>query len=203
MEIDVLNHASTRIQNSKVIYIDPYEVNEEKADIILITHSHYDHCSIADIRKLSKPSTKIVIPPDCTSKLGKIEKANITIITPGKKLNIEGVVVEAVPAYNVEKRFHPKENQWLGYIVKIGNKRIYHAGDTDFIPEMKDISADVVLLPVGGTYTMNAEEAAKAANTIKPEIAIPMHFGSVVGSRDDAERFKELCSCKVRIPDIS
>ena len=108
-------------------------------------------------------------------------------------------MIETVPAYNPAKQFHPKINEWLGYIVEINGTRIYHAGDTDLIPEMNNIKADMAFLPVGGTYTMGAEEAAKAANTIKPKIAVPMHYGSIVGSKSDAERFKGLCECDVRI----
>ncbi|MBN2422437.1 MBL fold metallo-hydrolase [Candidatus Woesearchaeota archaeon] len=187
------------------IYIDPYQLSEEdKADIILITHGHYDHCSIADIAKLTKAETKIITTPDTTSKLAsKVEGGNPILIKPGDKLELkkEDILVEAVPAYNTNKAFHPKDNQWVGYILTINKVRFYHSGDSDAIPEMNTIKADIVMLPVGGTYTMNAGEAAKIVNIIKPRIAIPMHYGKIVGSKTDAERFKELCQCEVRILD--
>ena len=200
VKIEWLGHASFRISSDKVVYIDPFHLNQDgKADIILITHGHYDHCSISDINKILKPETIIFATPDCSSKLSKLETSKVQIITPNKKIAIGDITVETVPAYNPNKQFHPKTNEWIGYIVTINNTRIYHAGDTDLIPEMKTIKADVVLLPVGGTYTMNAQEAAQAANLIKPKVAIPMHYGDIVGTSKDAEKFKALCKVKVEI----
>lgn len=192
-----LGHASFKIAGEKIIYIDPYQLKgeNEKADIILITHSHFDHCSPPDIKKVQKSNTVIVATPDCKSDLS----GNIKTVKPGDKITVKGINVETVPAYNINKRFHPKSNNWVGYIVTVNSKRIYHAGDTDKIPVVGDIKADIVLLPIGGTYTMTAEEAADAANLIKPQLAIPMHFGSVVGSKSDAERFKSLCNVPVEI----
>lgn len=197
-----LGHASFRLEHSTTsVYIDPYNVLDgKKADIILITHGHYDHCSIPDIMRLVKPDTEIVITPDSTSKLShKVTQGNTRLVKPGDAFSIKDVKVEAVPAYNLEKQFHPKDNQWVGYIVTVNGVRFYHAGDSDAIPEMSRIRADVVLLPIGGTYTMNAEEAAGVVNVMKPKLAIPMHYGSIVGSLDDAKRFKELCRCEVRL----
>ena len=196
-----LGHASFRIKNIVTIYIDPYELDtEEKADIILITHGHYDHCSIKDLEKISTPETVIVATADCSSKLaGKVKAKDLKIASPGQSFDINGIKVEAVPAYNINKEFHPKGNEWVGYILTIENTRIYHAGDSDAIPEMKQIKADVALLPVGGTYTMNAEEAADMVNEMDVKKVVPMHFGSIVGSKDDAERFKRLVKAEVEI----
>ncbi len=190
-----LGNSSFKITNDKVIYIDPFEVKveHEKADIILITHSHFDHFSPEDIDRLKKGTTVVIAPDDCKM------AGNIKNVKPGDKLNIKGVSVEVVSAYNVNKRFHPKSNRWVGYIIKAKGKRIYHAGDTDRISEMDDIKTDIALLPIGGYSTMTAEEAADAASKIKPEIAVPMHFGSVVGSLSDAEQFKRVCDVPVEI----
>ncbi len=187
------------IGNGKNIYIDPYKLKpgsgSEKADIILITHSHYDHCSIEDLSRIVKDNTIVICPADCSSKLTKLqEKLDVRVIEPGQEQEIDGVRVKAVPAYNTNKEFHPKNEYWNGYVLEVRGVKIYHAGDTDLIPEMQDLSEiDIALLPVGGTYTMNADEAARAAFMIKPRKAIPIHFGSVVGSREDAERFVQLC----------
>lgn len=201
VKLDWLGHSSFKITNKKVIYIDPYNVPpDEKADIILITHGHSDHCSLEDIKGIVKDGTIILIPPDCQSKLSDIQGIDIHLVKPGKKIGAFGIIVEAVPAYNLNKNFHEKSNEWVGYIINTDGKRIYHAGDTDFIPEMKELKEiDVALLPVGGTYTMDAKEAAEAANTIKPKLAIPMHYGSIVGSEEDAKKFKELCNVEVEI----
>jgi len=201
MEINDINlewkgHSCFLIENRKIIYIDPYQLKSgEKADMILITHSHYDHCSIEDLRNIVKDGTIVVCSADCQSKLTKLDnKIKIQNLEPGEEKEIEGIRIKAIPAYNTNKQFHSKQEYWNGYILDFEGTRIYHAGDTDFIPEMSNLGKiDVALLPVGGTYTMNADEAAKAAFMIKPKIAIPMHWGSVVGSREDAERFRDLC----------
>ena len=192
-----LGHAGFKIKGEKTVYIDPFKINEkESADIIIVTHEHFDHLSIEDIRKIQTENTIIVTTPDCYSKVS----GNVKTISPGKTIVVDGIKIEAVPAYNTNKHFHPKANGWMGVITTISGKRIYHAGDTDNIPEMASFkSIDVALLPVSGTYVMTAEEAADAANKIMPKVAVPMHYGSVVGTKADAEKFKRLCKCKVEI----
>ncbi len=192
IKIEWLGHASFKISNKVKIYVDPFILppTPEKADIILVTHEHYDHCAVDNIKKLFGKGTVIVATEDCISKLKEFE---IKAVKPGDKIEVKGIKIEAVPAYNINKSFHTKASNWVGYVIEIEGVRIYHAGDTDFIPEMKELKdIDIALMPVGGTYTMNAEEAAEAVNTFKPKIAIPMHYGSIVGSREDAEKFKQL-----------
>jgi L-ascorbate metabolism protein UlaG (beta-lactamase superfamily) len=197
--IERIGHAAFRIAGDKIVYIDPFNISSsQRADIILITHSHYDHCSIADIRRIVREDTLVICPPDCSSKLSKIDtKCTLKIMAPMQKLAVGQITIESVPAYNINKPYHPKGHEWLGFIVTMAGTRIYHAGDTDFIPEMKKIQADITLLPVGGTYTMDAAEAASAANMIRPQIAIPMHYGDIVGTHKDAESFRQLCKVKV------
>jgi L-ascorbate metabolism protein UlaG (beta-lactamase superfamily) len=196
-KIHWLGHDSFRLEGEVTVYIDPWKLppNSPKADIILITHDHYDHCSPEDVAKIQKADTVIVTIPAAARKL----KGEVKTVKPGDKITVKGVEIEAVPAYNTDKPFHPKGAGHVGFIVTLGGKRIYHAGDTDFIPEMKGLKVDIALLPVSGTYVMTAEEAAKAADAIKPEVAIPMHYGEIVGSERDAERFKELTSVQVTI----
>ena len=196
-----LGHDAFKLTGEKTIFIDPYELKGVrkgvlgKADIICVTHEHFDHCSPDDVRKVQGDQTVIIAPPDCLAKLS----GNTRAIKPGEELNIQGIEIEAVPAYNTNKEFHPKSSGWVGYIITMNNVRIYHAGDTDHIPEMKTIKADIVLLPVSGTYVMTAEEAAQAALDLKPAIAIPMHYGSIVGQSNDAERFRDLLKGKVEV----
>ncbi len=203
ISLNWLGHAGFFIKNSKKIYIDPYKIpkESEKADLILITHSHYDHCSVEDIEKIVKEGTKIILPADCQSKVARFSVSiDIKIANIGDEIDLEGVRIFAIPAYNNDKSFHPKEEGWMGYLIKTENTLVYHAGDTDVIPEMQKLTGHkqkgvdfVALLPVGGRFTMSAEEAVEVVKMIKPSIAIPMHYGSVVGSKEDAEEFKELC----------
>ncbi len=203
LELKWLGHSAFLIENKKIIYIDPYNVKEglEKADIILITHSHYDHCSFPDMEKIIKEGTRIVAPADCQSTIAKFDvPLKIELIEPGQELEFGDIKIYALPAYNIDKHFHPKDEQWVGYIVKMDGVVIYHAGDTDVIPEMQKLTGYkqpgkefVALLPIGGRFTMSAEEAAEAAKIIKPTIAIPMHWGSIIGDEKDAKEFSELC----------
>ena len=208
-EIELLSHDSVKIKgkdNGLVVYIDPWEVEGEKADAIFITHSHFDHCSPEDVERLLKPNGVAVAPATCDGKLGR-EFIKSREGIKGSAKNIEFV---AVPAYNINKfrapgvPFHPK-GFGVGYVMKLpGYFVVYHAGDTDFIPEMKETKeifgkVDVAFLPVSGTYVMTAEEAAEAAKAIGPKLAIPMHYGKIVGSKKDAEKFRELLEGEVEI----
>lgn len=203
VEIEWLGHAGFLIKNSKIIYIDPYNIkeNSEKADIILITHSHYDHCSVADIGKIIKEGTRILLPADCQSKINRFDvPVKMEIVEPGQEFDYQSVKISTLPSYNTDKHFHPKEEAWVGFLVKMNDVLVYHAGDTDVIPEMKNLTGFkqngrklVALLPVGGRFTMNSEEAAEAAKIIKPYLAIPMHYGAIVGTEEDAKDFSKLC----------
>lgn len=181
----------------RIIYFDPYQVKDNlpKADIILVSHEHFDHCSIEDIEKLAKADTVIIGPSVAVKGLSY----QVEVLKPGEKVKVKDIQVEGIASYNLNKNFHPKSAGNLGFIITVDNTRIYHAGDTDLIPEMKDIKADIALLPVGGTYTMDAREAASAANSINPKLAIPMHFGSVVGSLKDAQDFQKFCKVESKI----
>lgn len=191
-----LGHDSFRIDASKTVYIDPYNIESEKmADIVLVTHEHFDHCSPDDVKKVQQAETVIVTEKDSAQKL----TGNIRIVRPGEKIDIDGISIEAVAAYNMDKKFHPKAKGWLGFVLELDGVRIYHAGDTDFIPEMKALNVDIALLPVSGTYVMTSDEAVEAALAIMPDIAIPMHYGAIVGDSKDADNFKEKLEGKVRV----
>lgn len=198
--VEVLYHSSIKITGSKTIYIDPYEVNKEyrDADYIFITHSHYDHFSVEDIEKIRKENTIIIVPE--TSKIDAIEimqnPSKVISVKPDITYSVENIEFTTTYSYNKEKQFHPKDNEWVGYIITLDNKKYYVAGDTDNIPEIQNIECNIAFLPVGGTYTMDYEEAAKLANIIQAEIIIPVHYGSIVGTKEDAKRFKELVTNK-------
>lgn len=195
IDIEWLGHAGFKIKaKKKIIYIDPFKLKSvekaDLADLILITHDHFDHCSIEDVKIIIKPDTIIVTVPECADKFTEMT-TNIISVKPFEKIKVLDFDIETVPAYNKNKKFHLRANNWVGYIINAG-KKIYHAGDTDLIEEMKKVHADIALLPVSGTYVMTAEEAVEAAYIIKPKIAIPMHYGSLVGTNEDAQKFKEL-----------
>lgn len=185
--------AAFRIEDGgKQIYIDPFMLPSKdlpKADIIFISHAHYDHFSSKDIEKIKKDGTMFVAPKDVATEL----KGEVKVVAPNQRFELGKLKVKTIPSYNITKNFHPKSNNWVGYVITLSTgETIYHAGDTDFIPEMKTLEVDVALLPCGGTYTMDAKQAADAANAFKPKIVIPMHYGDVVGSDKDAETFKNL-----------
>ncbi len=164
----------------------PYQMKSTvPADIILVSHDHFDHCSPDDIKKIQKKDTVIITDKASAGKL----TGDVRIVKPGDRLTVQGIEIEIVPAYNTNKQFHPKSDGKLGFIITIDGARVYHAGDTDFIPEMKNIKADIALLPVSGTYVMTADEAVQAALAINPKFAIPMHYGAIVGS----ERTPNIC----------
>jgi len=195
-KIHWLGHDGFRIDSGKAIYFDPYQIKSAvPADIIFISHDHFDHCSEDDIKKIQKKDTVIVTDAVTAKKL----KGSIRVVKPGDTLTVENIAVEVVPSYNTNKTFHPKASGMLGFIVTIEGVRIYHAGDTDFIPEMNSIKTDIALLPVSGTYVMTAAEAVQAALAIKPAVAIPMHFNAIVGSEKDAALFKEKLAGKIEV----
>jgi len=188
------------------MYIDPYKLSNKyenifDADIVLITHNHFDHLSIEDLKNIINERTVIVSAQECLSQLKSLKVKDLIGIDPRNNEKLDDLVVEAVPAYNVNKDFHPKDDKKIGFILKFGNDRIYHTGDSDIIPEMKDTNPTIVLIPVSGTYVMTAEEASKAVNElINPKIAIPMHYGTIVGNKEDAIRFSELVTvCETKI----
>ncbi len=187
-KIKWLGHASFRIDGSKsTVYIDPWKLKTKKADdLICITHSHFDHLSPEDVALIKKESTTIIGPPDCEANFGEAFKK----IAPGQTITVNDIVIEAVPSYNTNKDFHPKGNNWVGFIVTVDGFRIYHSGDTDLIPEMTGLKADVALLPIGGTYTMTVNEAVQAARSINAGITVPMHCGDIVGDLKDRQTFK-------------
>jgi L-ascorbate metabolism protein UlaG (beta-lactamase superfamily) len=204
--IQWLGHAGFRLQVAgKVVYIDPYRSPAgPQADLVLITHDHFDHFSPEDLEQLSASGTRVIGPATVTEQL----KGATVTIAPGETVELPGFDVTAVAAYNTNKLdsegkpFHPKESGWVGYVIKAGGRKIYHSGDTDVIPEMDQAAgADVALLPVSGTYVMTPVEAAEAARRIDARIAIPMHWGTIIGSRDDAEQFAEHADVEVRIPE--
>ncbi len=191
-----LGHDSFRIDASTCIYIDPYQIEGGKAaDLILVTHEHFDHCSPEDVARIQHTGTVIVTEKDSAKKLS----GDIRVVAPGETLSLDGVTVEAVPAYNTNKDFHPKENGWLGFIIDLDGVRIYHAGDTDYIPEMKNLRVDIALLPVSGTYVMTADEAVEAALAINPALAIPMHYGAIVGDQSNATHFRDKLAGKIDV----
>jgi L-ascorbate metabolism protein UlaG (beta-lactamase superfamily) len=200
--IEVLYHSSIRINKEKTIYIDPFKIdrNYNDADIVFITHDHYDHYSEEDIDKVINENTTIIIPDELLTKLLRkgINKNAIITVEPNKNYMVQGIKFETISAYNTNKTFHPKENGWVGYIIIINGIRYYIAGDTDITEENKQVKCDVAFVPVGGTYTMDFKEAASLINEIKPKIAIPIHYGSIVGTEQDAIDFIRLLHPEIK-----
>jgi len=192
------DHASFRLDGEKTIYIDPWELPEgqPRADIILISHDHYDHCSPPDVAAVSKSRTVIVTTPDCAK---KFKGMRTEVLAPGDAREIDGIPIEALAAYNPEKKFHPQKNSWLGFVLTLRGQRIYYAGDTDLTPEVRAAKADIALLPIGGTYTMGPDEAVEAATAIGPRVVVPYHWGKIVGGQEEADRFAARCPVPVRI----
>jgi L-ascorbate metabolism protein UlaG (beta-lactamase superfamily) len=208
IEFHWLGHDGFQIvAGGKTIYIDPYQLskaqqNKNDADIVLISHNHFDHLSMDDLKQVIGKKTSIVAAKECVDQLKGAGAAEVKGMSPGDRLSVQGMAVEAIAAYNTNKKFHPKADGKVGFVITINNTRVYHTGDTDDIPEFSTVNPDVALVPVSGTYVMTAEEAANAVNEkIKPKkLAIPMHYGSIVGSEKDAVKFKQLVTaCPVQI----
>lgn len=195
-----LGHDAFRLQAERTVYIDPWKLppGAPLADLILVTHDHYDHCSPEDVARIRGPHTVVAAPEAAAAKLAP----PVTIVKAGDQLTLNGVAVEVTPAYNLNKKFHPRQAGHVGYIVTLGGERIYHTGDSDAIPEMDHLRVDIALLPVSGVYVMTAEEAAELAGRLRPKLAIPMHYGVVAGSEADARRFVELCPVPARILQV-
>ncbi|MBA3300406.1 MAG: MBL fold metallo-hydrolase [Thermoleophilaceae bacterium] len=205
--LDWTGHSGFRLRaKDATIYIDPYRVEGgPPADLILITHGHYDHFSPRDLERLSHERTQLIAP----AAVAERAEGNVTSIAPGEAVEpeaVRGVYVGAVAAYNTSKRdaegrlFHPREAGWVGYELNVRGERLYHAGDTDVIPEMDDVAGvDLALLPVSGTYVMSASEAVEAARRIQPRMAVPMHWGADIGTDEDAAAFAQRAPVEVRI----
>ena len=205
--ISIIHHSSIKFIDNIKIYFDPYKINEKNndADIIFITHSHYDHYSENDIKKIYNAKTKFIIPKDLEKELLNlgIKKENIITVVPCNNYNVLDISFKTIPAYNINKPFHPKENNWIGYLINYNNFTYYIAGDTDITEDNKLIKCDVAFLPIGGKYTMNYKEAAELTNIIKPKIVVPIHYGLIVGTTEDAIEFSKLINkditCKILI----
>ena len=200
--VEVLYHSSIKIKDNKIIYIDPFKIDKDynDADIVFITHDHFDHYSEEDIDKVINENTTIIIPEELLTKILRkgINKNAVITVESNKEYMVQGIKFETIPAYNTNKTFHPKENDWVGYIITLDGIRYYIAGDKDITKENRKVKCDVAFVSVGGTYTMNYSEAAELVNIIKPKIAVPIHYGSVVGTKQDATNFIKLLHSSIK-----
>ena len=207
MDIEVIAQNAIRIvtEEGKHIYCDPFKLKKETtndADVIFITHAHYDHFSPEDIRKIKNGNTKIVVTKDLFEKAiqSGFEESKILTVTPNNEYEYARIKFNTIPAYNTNKEFHKREYDWVSYILNIDNEVVYIAGDTDITDEALNVKCDIACVPVGGTYTMTAEEAAKLVEHILPtKYAIPTHYKTIVGSDKDANKFKEILKDKVEV----
>ena len=200
MNIKVYNHASIKLQNNKVIYFDPYnlESNENDADYIFITHDHYDHFDPKSIQKVIKEDTIIVVPTSLEEKAKQLTK-NIQVVKPNNSYKLDNLSFQTIPSYNINKDFHKKKYNYVGYNVLIDGLYYYIMGDTDRTKETDKINADVIFVPIGGTFTMNYQEAASYINDKKPTKVIPIHYGSIVGDKSLGNSFKDLIDKNIEV----
>lgn len=193
--VEVFCHNSIKIKKEVIIYIDPYKIEKEynDADYVFCTHEHYDHFSPEDIKKVIKEDTVIITVPNTLEETMKLQpdRSKIILVGPNESYDMRNIKFETTVAYNERKLFHQKSKKWVGYIITINGDRFYIAGDTDDLPELENIKCDVAFIPIGGMYTMNHSEAANLANEMHPKIVIPTHYGLIVGSKEDAEEFKQ------------
>jgi L-ascorbate metabolism protein UlaG (beta-lactamase superfamily) len=208
VQITWLGHDGFKLKKGKVAYVDPFQLKSatEPGDIVCVTHEHFDHLSVEDLKKVVTSQTTVVTIAACADAVKPLRPKAVRIVKAGDTIEVDGVTVEVVPAYNTNKfrspgnPFHPQADGKVGFVLSLGGIRIYHAGDTDEIPEMATLKGvDMALLPVSGTYVMTAAEAAKACDAIRPKLAIPMHYGAIVGSAADAEAFRKSVTCRVEI----
>ena len=194
--IEVNTQSSIRINSDKIIYFDPFKIEDKKndADIVFITHSHYDHMDSESINNIKNDSTIVIAPKTIENDIKKIELKDYIFLNPNEEINIENINIKTIPAYNIGKSFHPKDNNWLGYLVTINNVSYYIAGDTDKTNEIEKIKCDIALVPIGGHFTMDVNEAADLIRIINPNVVIPTHYGSIVGNTEDGKRFKDILS---------
>lgn len=204
--VRVLIHSSIRIEseNGTVLYSDPYDLVDEThdADVVFITHGHYDHLSPEDYARVAKPETVVVAPAVLESEVAALSAGSVVLLNAGDTTEVRGIKVEAVPAYNIQPerlQFHPKENKWLGYILTIDGATYYIAGDTDQNEDNETISCDVALIPIGGTFTMDPVQAAAFTNTIKPRFVVPTHYGTTVGNKEDVDAFEPLIDSSITV----
>ncbi len=202
IEVFKQNHIKVNDKN-KIVHIDPFLVDaaSNDADFILITHDHHDHFSPEDIKKTAGEHTVLIVPENMKDKAAEAKNLVEKIVTvrPGESCNVDGLEFETVASYNIGKPFHPKEAGWVGYIIKTDGKRIYIAGDTDATDEAKAVKCDIALVPAGGKYTMDAREAAELVNKIRPEVAIPVHYGGIVGTSGDGKTFEKLVADGIKV----
>lgn len=199
--IEVLTHSSIRITGEKIIYVDPFHIEGEPhdADLIFITHDHFDHFSVEDIAKVAKSDTTLVVPEKMKKQAGEVPCKEVITVVPNIQTQIDGVEVSTVAAYNKLKPFHTKKNGWVGYLLHVNGVTIYVAGDTDLTEDNRKVVCDVAMVPIGGTFTMDAKDAAELVNIIKPKVAIPIHYGGITGSKKDEKVFQERVDASISV----
>ena len=202
MKIKVFNQAAIKIESTKNIYFDPYQIKEEfhDADYIFITHDHYDHYDEESIKNIMKSETMIVVPECLKERVSKLT-TNYFLVSPNEKYNLADLSFETTFSYNIDKPFHPKEKGYVGYKIKLEDKHLYIMGDTDYLEENLHMTCDICFIPIGGTYTMDVQEAAAYINELKPELAIPIHYGSIVGDLSLSKQFIELVNPDIRVEE--